>query len=72
MGLKPLSKECTFASLTRQWKRFSRICWSLGIKVKLIKIQRLFCRKAYYEWILKILFLIIRLSCYLHLDFFLL
>jgi hypothetical protein len=27
-----------------------------GFKVKLIKIQRLFCRNAYYEWILKIHF----------------
>jgi hypothetical protein len=41
MGSKTLSTECTFASLTRQRKRLSRICWLLGIKVKLIKIQRL-------------------------------
>jgi hypothetical protein len=27
MGSKTLSTECTFASLTRQKKRPSRICW---------------------------------------------
>jgi hypothetical protein len=41
MGLKTLSTECTFASLTRQKKRLSRICWFVGVKVRLIKYQRL-------------------------------
>jgi hypothetical protein len=27
MGSKTLSTKCTFASLTRQIKRLSRICW---------------------------------------------
>jgi hypothetical protein len=35
MGSKTLSTECTFASLTRQRKRLSRICWLVGFKVKL-------------------------------------
>jgi hypothetical protein len=39
--LKTLSTECTFASLTRQKKRLSRICWFEGVKVRLIKYQRL-------------------------------
>jgi hypothetical protein len=37
-------------------KDFSRICWLVGFKVKLIKDQRLFCRKAYYSGSLKIQF----------------
>jgi hypothetical protein len=41
MGLKTLGMECTFASLTRQKKRLSRICWFEGVKVRLIKHQRL-------------------------------
>jgi hypothetical protein len=39
MGSKTLSTECTFASLTRQKKRLSRICWLEGVKVRLIKYQ---------------------------------
>jgi hypothetical protein len=35
MGLKTLSTKCTFASLTRQNKRLSRICWLEGVKVRL-------------------------------------
>jgi hypothetical protein len=35
MGSKTLSMKCTFASLTRQNKRPSRICWLKGIKVRL-------------------------------------
>jgi hypothetical protein len=57
MGLKTLSTECTFASLTRQRKKLSRICWLLGIKVKLIKIQRLlFAEKLTMSGSLKIHF----------------
>jgi hypothetical protein len=41
MGLKTLSTEWTFAILTRQKKRLSRICWFDGVKVRLIKYQRL-------------------------------
>jgi hypothetical protein len=33
---KALSTKCTFARLTRQSKRLSRICWPLGIKGWLI------------------------------------
>jgi hypothetical protein len=41
MSSKTLSTECTFASLTRQRKRLSRISWLMGFKVKVVKIQRL-------------------------------
>jgi hypothetical protein len=41
MGSKTLSTECTFASLTRQKKRLSRIYWFEGVKVRIIKYQRL-------------------------------
>jgi hypothetical protein len=41
MGLKTLSTECTFVSLTCQKKRLSRICWFEGVKVRQIKYQRL-------------------------------
>jgi hypothetical protein len=34
MGLKTLSTKCTFASLTRQNKRLSRICWLGGSQGK--------------------------------------
>jgi hypothetical protein len=49
-GFETLSMKCTFASLTCLRKKTLK---DMVIKVKLIKIQRLFCRKAYYEWILK-------------------
>jgi hypothetical protein len=35
MGSITLSTKCTFASLTRQNKRLSRICWLEGVKVRL-------------------------------------
>jgi hypothetical protein len=35
MGSKTLSTKCTFASLTHQRKRLSRICWLGEFKVKL-------------------------------------
>jgi hypothetical protein len=35
MGSKTMSMKCTFASLTRQNKRLSRICWLEGVKVRL-------------------------------------
>jgi hypothetical protein len=44
---KALSTKCTFASLTRQNKRLSRICWPLGIKVWFINNQDSVCRNAY-------------------------
>ena len=56
MGSKTLSMECTFASLTRQRKRLSRICWLVGFKVKLIKNQRLFAEKHTNSGSLKIQF----------------
>jgi hypothetical protein len=43
---KALSTKCTFASLTRQNKRLSRICWPLGVKVWLI-IKDSVCINAY-------------------------
>jgi hypothetical protein len=46
MGSKTLSTECTFASLTRQKKRLSRICWLEGVKVRLFKNQRLCLQKC--------------------------
>jgi hypothetical protein len=57
MGLKTLSMECTFASLTHQRKRLSRICWPLGIKVKLIQNSKtLFAEKLTMSGSLKIHF----------------
>jgi hypothetical protein len=47
MGSKTLSMECTFASLTRQRKRLSRICWLEGVKVRLFKNQDFVCKNAY-------------------------
>jgi hypothetical protein len=41
MGSKTLSTKCTFASLTRQNKRLSRICWLKGVKVRLNQESRL-------------------------------
>jgi hypothetical protein len=58
MGLEIQSTECTFASLTIKGKRLSRVCWPLGIKVKLIKIQRLlFAEKLTMSGSLKIHFI---------------
>jgi hypothetical protein len=37
MGSKTLSTECTFACLTRQKKRLSRICWLEGGQGKAIQ-----------------------------------
>jgi hypothetical protein len=48
MGLKTLSIECTFASLTRQKKRLSRICWLEGVKVRLSqRFKDSVCKNAY-------------------------
>jgi hypothetical protein len=41
MGSKTLSTKCTIASLTRQNKRLSRICWLEGVKVRLNQESRL-------------------------------
>jgi hypothetical protein len=41
MGSKTMSTKCTFASLTRQNKRLSRICWLKGVKVRLNQESRL-------------------------------
>jgi hypothetical protein len=41
MGSKTLSTKRTFASLTRQNKRLSRICWLKGVKVRLNQESRL-------------------------------
>jgi hypothetical protein len=45
MGLKTLSTKCTFASLTHQNKRLSRICWLEGVKVRLNQESRLCLQK---------------------------
>jgi hypothetical protein len=45
MGSKTLSMKCTFASLTRQNKRLSRICWLKGVKVRLNQESRLYLQK---------------------------
>jgi hypothetical protein len=45
MGLKTLSMKCTFASLTSQNKRLSRICWLEGVKVRLNPESRLYLQK---------------------------
>jgi hypothetical protein len=46
MGSKILSTKCTFASLTRQKKRLSRICWLKGVKVRLNQESRLYLQKC--------------------------
>jgi hypothetical protein len=46
MGLKTLSMKCTFASLTCQNKRLSRICWLEGVKVRLNQESRLCLQKC--------------------------
>jgi hypothetical protein len=46
MGSKTLSMKCTFASLTRQIKRLSRICWHKGVKVRLNQESRLCLQKC--------------------------
>jgi hypothetical protein len=47
MGSKTLSTECTFASLTRQKKRLSRIYWLKEVKVRLFNNQDSVCKNAY-------------------------
>jgi hypothetical protein len=44
--LETLSMKCTFASLTRQNKRLSRICWLEGVKVRLNQELRLCLQKC--------------------------
>jgi hypothetical protein len=61
-GFETLSTECTFASLTRQRKRLSRICWLVGFKVELIKNQRLCLQKCLLTVDPKKFSFIIRLS----------
>jgi hypothetical protein len=57
MGSKTVSTECTFASLTRQKKRLSRICWLEGVKVRLDQESKtLFAEKLTYSGSLKIQF----------------
>jgi hypothetical protein len=46
MGSKTLSTKCTFASLTHQNKRLSRICWLEGVKVRLNQESRLYLQKC--------------------------
>jgi hypothetical protein len=71
MGSKTLSMKCTSASLTRQNKRLSRICWLKGVKVRLNQISRLcFAKMLTNSGSLKFSF-ISKLSYYLSLEFFL-
>jgi hypothetical protein len=57
MGSKTLSTECTFASLTRQRKKTLKDMLAFGNLGKAHQNSKtLVCRKAYYEWILKIHF----------------
>jgi hypothetical protein len=56
MGSKTVSTECTFASLTRQKKRHSRICWLEGVKVTLNQGSRLFAKMLTISGSLKIQF----------------
>jgi hypothetical protein len=46
MGSKTLSTKCTFASLTYQNKRLSRIWWLKGVKVRLNQESRLCLQKC--------------------------
>jgi hypothetical protein len=46
MGSKTLSMECTFASLTRQNKKLSRICWLKGVKARLNQESTLCLQKC--------------------------
>jgi hypothetical protein len=46
MGSKTLSTKCTFASLTRENKRLSRICWLKEVKVRLNQESRLCLQKC--------------------------
>jgi hypothetical protein len=46
MGLKTLSTKYTFASLTRQKKSLSKICWLEGVKVRLNQESRLCLQKC--------------------------
>jgi hypothetical protein len=57
MGSKTLSTKCTFASLTRQNRRLSRICWLEGVKVRLNqRIKTLFAKMLTNSGSLKIQF----------------
>jgi hypothetical protein len=72
MGLKTLSIKCTFASLTRQRKKTLKDMLAFGNQGKAHQNSKTHvCGKACYEWILKKTIFIIRLSSYLHLEFFL-
>jgi hypothetical protein len=52
MGLKTLSMEGTFASLTRLKKKTLKDMLAFGNQGKAYQ-ESSFCRKAYYEWIFK-------------------
>jgi hypothetical protein len=54
MGLKTMSTECTFASLTPLRKKTLKDMLAFGNEDKAYQDSKtLFGRKAYYEWILK-------------------
>jgi hypothetical protein len=72
MGSKTLSTECTFASLTHLRKNTLKDMLAFGNQGKAHQNSKTHvCRKAYYVWIHKKSIFIIRLSSYLHLEFFL-
>jgi hypothetical protein len=71
MGSKTLSTECTFASLTRQRKKTLKDMLAYGNQGKAYQESKtLFVEKLTMSGSLKSIF-IIRLSSYLHLEFFL-
>jgi hypothetical protein len=71
MSSKTLSTECTFASLTRQRKKTLKDMLAFGNQGKAYQDSKtLFSEKLTMSGSLKSIF-IIRLSSYLHLDFFL-
>jgi hypothetical protein len=71
MGLKTLSTECTFASLTRLRKKTLKDMLALGNQGKAYQYSKtLFAEMLIKIGSLKSIF-IIRLSSYLHLEFFL-
>jgi hypothetical protein len=53
---KTLSTQVLSKTYPTKEKTLKGMLVSKGFKVWFIKNQRLFCRKAYYEWILKIHF----------------
>jgi hypothetical protein len=62
MGSKTLSTKCTFASLTRLKKNTLKDMLAVGNQGMAYQESKTVCIKAYYEWILKNPFLLVKLS----------